>query len=270
MDMLSESVWKRAWLDLEHFRDSFRGFWIIEVVAALMGGIGAVWWLASATSSPIAQAIYGGIGVVVGLLVAFVGIYAFNLALAPFRQRNEARQKLVELQAQIDRLKAQPNLEIAFRDEPTFKQVQHVRDREGIWCTETLYRVRIKHTGTATIDRVGVRLESIAPLPPTLRGIPLPLHFMNDNPPYHRHFPLDAEQTLFVDVVLKRDYDGQPPSEEMFIFHVVPNVSNLIPAQQYKIAIFVHGHAVASACQKFIIDTDDAGALQFEHDVSSS
>jgi len=270
--ILSESTWRRAWRDLEQFRASFIGFWSIEVLAALAGGIVAVWWLASTTSSPAAQAFYGAIGVGVGLGVAFVGIYVFNLVLAPYRQRNDVREEVGSLQAQMDELKAQPKLEIVFESGQTFKQIQRVRDQRRGTYTETLYRVGVEHTAIATIDRVEVELESIEPL--VLLGIPLSLHIMNDNPlpgtPYRRAFPLDAGYRQFIDVAFKRDFDGQPPSDEIFIFHAVLGVSQRIPAQRYEIAILTRGHNVASARQNFIIDVDDTGALQFQHEVSSS
>jgi hypothetical protein len=93
-----ESAWRRAWIGLEQFRSSFIGFWIVEVLAASLGGIIAVWRLASTRSSLLTQTFYVGIGAVVGLGVAFVGIYAFNLMLAPYRQRNEAREEVTNLQ----------------------------------------------------------------------------------------------------------------------------------------------------------------------------
>jgi hypothetical protein len=272
MSTRSEPAWKQAWLDLEHFRGSFIGFWVIEVLAALTGGIVAVWWLTSATSSPTAQAAYGGIGVAIGLGVAFVGMYAFYLAVAPYRQRNEARREVAELQTQIEKLKAQPKLDMVFRDEAIFKQIQRVTDEKGTY-TETLFRVKVKHTGTATIDRVEVRLENIAPLPRTLLGMPLPLHPMNYNTPenrYRSHFPLDAGQRQFVDVMFKRDYDGEPASNKIFIYHAVYGVDGRIPAGRYRIALCVHGQDVAQKEKHFIVDVDAGGALQFEAATSSS
>ena len=234
------------------------------MLAALAGGILAVWRLASTSSSPAATASYGAIGAAVGLGVAFVGIYAFNLMLAPYRQRNDVREEVGSLRAQIEELKAQPKLAIVVESGQTFKQIQSVRNQRRGPYTETLYRVGIEHTGMATIGRVAVELESIDP--PVLPGTPLPLHIMNDNPPdnqFRRDFPLDAGYRQFIDVVLKQDYDGQPPSNEIIIFHAVPGVSQRIPAQHYEIAIFAHGNNVASARQNFIIDVEDSGVLRF-------
>jgi len=118
----AEPSWRQAWRDLEGFRGSFIGFWGVEVVAALMGGIAAVWWLASTTPttsspSPVAQAFYAGIGAVGGLGVAFVGIYAVCLLLAPYRQRNEARGKILEAQAEIGTLReSRPKLVVVPRN----------------------------------------------------------------------------------------------------------------------------------------------------------
>lgn len=267
-----ESSWRRAWRDFEQFRASFVEFLVVEVLTALAGGVVAVWWLVSTTSSPTAAAFCGAVGVVVGLGVAFIGLYAFYFLLAPYRQRNEARREVGEMQAQIDELKARPKLEIVFESGQTFKQIQSVRSNRGTY-TETLFRVGIEHTGMATIDRVEVRLESIAPPPPTLLGTPLLLHVMNYNTPetqYRGDFPLDAGQRQLVDVVFKRHYDGQPTSDHLFIYHAVYGVDGRIPAGRYEITLCAHGQDVAQKEKNFIIDVDARGALQFEEATSSS
>ena len=225
------------------------------------------WWIVTvgviAAIAGVVQSVSGLAGgpVWVWVVLAFAG-----LSIAQFMAFHESRKERATLQVQIDELKAQPNLAIVFRDEDTFRQVQSgVRSNRGTY-TETLFRVGIRHTGIATVNRVEVELKSIAPLSATLPGMPLPLHVMNYNTPetqYRSDFPLDAKHTRFVDVVFKRDYDREPPSNEIFIFHAVLGVPPRIPAARYEIAIFAHGDNVATAEQNFIIDVDDNGALQF-------
>ena len=51
---------------------------------------------------------YPAMGFVGGAVIAFLLIIAINLVLAPYRQRNEAREEVGNLQAEIDKLKAEP------------------------------------------------------------------------------------------------------------------------------------------------------------------
>ena len=267
----AEPSWRQAWRDLEGFRGSFIGFWGVEVVAALVGTLVAIWLLASSNSSNLATTFYGATGLVAGLGIAFIGMYAFYLLRAPYRQRDEARGKVVEAQAEIDALKARPNLEIVFESGPTFKQVQvDVMSRRRIRGVETLYRVGIRHDGLGTIDNVSVELEDMVP---SVLPAHLLLHQMHDNTPpgvNRQDFSLDADQTVFIDVVLKHDDNGQPPSDQVIIWHIVPGVSLHVPAQRYEVVILAHGRNVMAARRNFIIDVDTVGALQFERDTSCS
>ena len=247
----------------EYIRAVARWWWIVTggVILSIAGAVQSVGGL---TGGPVW----------VWAILAFAG-----LAIAQFLAFHESRkelgaskEELVGLQAQIDKLKAQPELDIVFRDEESFKQIQSVRSNRGTY-TETLFRVGIQHTGMATVDRVAVELKTITPLPPTLLGMPLPLHVMNYNTPetqYRSDFPLDAAHTQFVDVVFKRRYDGQPASDHIFIYHAVYGVDGRIPAGRYEIVLRTHGQDVAQKEKNFIIDVGDEGALQFEEAVSSS
>jgi hypothetical protein len=160
MSTLSESIWRGAWRELEQFRNSFIGFWGIEVIAALAGGTVAVWRLASATSSPMAQTIYGGVGVVAGLALAFLGIYMVCVVVTPYRQRNQAREEIQELErrlAALENKRVHTSAELAY-DEP-----------------ERWYRIIIHNENPrAPAEDVNVKLEEIDPVPPRFKTLELP------------------------------------------------------------------------------------------------
>jgi hypothetical protein len=113
----AEPSWRQAWRDLEGFRGSAVWFWGAEVVAAAAGTLVAIWLLASPNSSNLATTFYGATGLVVGLGIAFIGMYAFYLLRAPYRQRNEARGKILEAQAEIGTLReSRPKLVVVPRN----------------------------------------------------------------------------------------------------------------------------------------------------------
>ena len=183
----------------------------------------------------------------------------------------EGSYQLVKEQLEKE-AKLKPKLQILSGSDGSFRQERRTVSRHQRGGKEVLFRLGIKHTGTTTIDRVAVELESIEP--PALLGTPLTLHNMNDNPAdqqYRREFPLDVGQTEYVDVVLKHNDDDQPPSDEIIIYHIVPGVIRYIPAQRYSICVFAHGgNNALPVRQSFTIDVDEAGALQFERDTSCS
>jgi hypothetical protein len=100
-----ESTPQRAWKDTEHFRQSAGSFWLLEVVGAAIFGIAGAfggYWLVPTNAASQQQFAYptigGGIGVIVGFIIAYGLIYLWNLFRAPYRQRDELRSKLSENQ----------------------------------------------------------------------------------------------------------------------------------------------------------------------------
>ncbi|MBI4287805.1 MAG: hypothetical protein HY671_05185 [Chloroflexi bacterium] len=102
--MATESVWSRARKDTEHFRQSTKSFWALEVVGTamfgLVGGFVGHWRIpVDATSEQ--QFWYPGIGATIGVILGFVLVFAFifawHLFRAPYRQRNEALAEIASL-----------------------------------------------------------------------------------------------------------------------------------------------------------------------------
>lgn len=112
MEQEWETSWQRACKDTEHFRRSGWSFWVWEVVGAAMFGVvgGLVGhWLTPLSSNPFWLFAYptigGGIGVVLGFAIVFGLILGWNLFRAPYRQRNEARARVVELEDELKKPK---------------------------------------------------------------------------------------------------------------------------------------------------------------------
>ena len=102
---LNQTAYQRASQDTESFRKSGFSFWALEVVgAAVFGVVGALvsLWLTPSHSSAFWQnalpTIGGGLGLVLGFAMVFLAIYFLNLIRAPYKQRNEARQRIKELE----------------------------------------------------------------------------------------------------------------------------------------------------------------------------
>lgn len=92
----SQSALSRAWADTRISFHKIYFFWVVEVVAAGIGGfIGTI--VTPAYAGRIMSATYPAIGVLIGILAGFSIIFISNLVLAPYRQRNEARKRLLEL-----------------------------------------------------------------------------------------------------------------------------------------------------------------------------
>ena len=93
---LNQSTWRRATKDTITAQRTVRFMWGGEGVLAVAGGT----WLTqlappyAPTSELVIRAVIGGLG---GLVVAVIMIFAFNLFVAPYKQRNEARQLLSEI-----------------------------------------------------------------------------------------------------------------------------------------------------------------------------
>jgi len=105
MEQEWETTRQRASKDTESFRKSTKSFWLLEIggtaVLTFVGGyVGSL--LMPQNPTPSQQYIYPGagaaIGMIIGLVVVFALIYLWNLFRAPYRQRDEARRMVLELQ----------------------------------------------------------------------------------------------------------------------------------------------------------------------------
>jgi hypothetical protein len=145
-----------------------------------------------------------------------------------------------------------------------FEHLQTVSDSQGNQGSQRLFRVGIRNVGGITINRVQLELESISPS--TSVKCPVPLHFMHDNPPAgmlpRREFPLDAEQTCYVDVVSKQEWSisgGHP----LHIHHTIQGVSFRIDPGNYQLTLFAHGDNVSSIRMTFLACVDPNNRLAF-------
>ncbi len=98
---LGQSSPKRAWQDTEYFRQSAKSFWGVEVVGATVFGVVGAFggFLLTTKDTPsfwqfAYPTIGGAIGIISGFVITFFLIYAWYLFRAPYKQRNEAREKV--------------------------------------------------------------------------------------------------------------------------------------------------------------------------------
>jgi len=91
---------------------------------------------------------------------------------------------------------------------------------------------------------------------------------MHDNPPqgqpFQQDFPVHAYATRHVDVVLKQDPVGQPPSSHIIIYHVVQGVTQFIASGSYQVTLLAEGRDTAPDRMRFLIDVDPQGGLLFQ------
>ena len=107
-----EGTWGKASKDTEKFRkDSAFWFWGIEVIGVslfILGGGFLGFSCLPNVSTPSQQFWYPTLGSTVGLIIGLIAIYAliflWHLSRAPYRQRNELRVKVEELQKPDNKL----------------------------------------------------------------------------------------------------------------------------------------------------------------------
>jgi len=95
--MARASVWERAWKDTEHFRESAKSYWLVEVVGAAIFGVGGGfvgYWRTPVGTTSLQEFAYptigAAIGIILGFVIVFALIFAWYLFRAPYRQRDEA------------------------------------------------------------------------------------------------------------------------------------------------------------------------------------
>ena len=253
---------RRAWKDAEQFRESPFWFWVIEILGALVfAGVGV--WLTPDSASKARSALYPAIGVLLGLGLAYGLIFLISLALAPIRQRNEARQAYAANEAEKERRigelqeRLRPKLELLYGEGHPYRQ-----DNMG----ETVYRIGVRNSGGVTFNRVVVKLEQIAPFPAGLT-LPYVLHKMHDNPqpgtPFLLDFVLTPDQTEYVDVIRAKYMAVALPNPTFEIFTAVPGVIQHVPLGRYEMRVSVYGDQTHSVASDFVLDFDDSGMALF-------
>ena len=162
---LNQTAYQRASQDTELFRKSGFSFWALEVVGAAMFGVGGAfigYWLTPSNSNPFWQfgwpTIGGGVGVIVGFILVFIMIFARNLILAPYRQRNEARIRVVELE---DELKKPKLFDVEWRTTSLGLPLNHRED--GTWIASSAQLGPSPITITCRGDLVTVTRVTAAP-----------------------------------------------------------------------------------------------------------
>lgn len=183
-----------------------------------------------------------------GLYFVFV---AGRLLFSPYWVYKETKNRLSNLEKQFE-----PSLQIDFeknispyiQEMPIKLKMSNGKEIIGINKT---YRICIKNKGINAVDNIQVKLNSINPLPPLLYGVPLPLRFMHDRPPYKHSKQIARGQDEFIDVVscIKGNY----PDSKIVVEHIVDGIWNEIDKTEYVIEILVTGNNVTEAKRKFKI-----------------
>jgi hypothetical protein len=97
----SDGIWRRAARDLRAHMDGWSARLLILIVDAAATATGAIWVAEradEATGLEIALGAAGGI--IAGTLFAAGGLFMWHVGRAPFRQRDEARERVAQLYAE--------------------------------------------------------------------------------------------------------------------------------------------------------------------------
>ena len=162
----NQTAYQRASQDTESFRKSGFSYWALEVVgAAVFGVIGAFvgYGLTPSGASSLWQfglpTIGGAVGIVVGFGIVFIVIFGWNLYRAPYRQRNEARIKVIELE---DELKKPKPFDVECRT--TTMSLPINLQKDGTWKASAVgispSQIFIIHRG----DLINVTSVTMAPI----------------------------------------------------------------------------------------------------------
>jgi len=113
MEYKWETVPHRAWKDTRAWLlGSFVG-WILMIVMPAGCGV-LVALFTPINASLVSQAVYGAIGAIIALLAVISITYLIHLTLTPYKQRNEARDELQELQFKQGEREKQDELHFEF------------------------------------------------------------------------------------------------------------------------------------------------------------
>jgi hypothetical protein len=148
-----------------------------------------------------------------------------------------------------------PQLDIVFeqfRRGSAFEQEERIQN-----YTIRHFRVGVRHSGRETISRVQVELQRIEPQTDPPLPVPLLLHLMHDDPRppgdnvvHQRDFPLDPDETRYVDVVAGRDGSDTGFS----IVQIVKGLhrrASLPSGRIFTLTLFAHGNDALSATRQF-------------------
>ena len=123
----NQSVWGRAKKDTISAQSTVKFMWIGGAVLAVAGGT----WLplialeSASNFELVARAVLGGL---IGLLVALLVFFVWNLFSAPYKQRNESRIELSNLQRQIEAFNdTHPNIIYESPDTTLYQEHYYLR-----------------------------------------------------------------------------------------------------------------------------------------------
>jgi hypothetical protein len=183
---------------------------------------------------------------------SLAAVTLIRLAAAPYWIWREERRKAVALAESST--PGKPQLDIVFERFGLGSAFEH-EERVQTW-TIRRFRVGVRHSGRETISRVQVELQRIEPQTDPPLPVPLLLHLMNDKPQlpgdnvvHQRDFPLDPDETRYVDVVAGRDGSDSGFS----IVHIVKDVRRAILPNGtiFTLTLFAHGNDALSATRHF-------------------
>jgi len=127
-------------------------------------------------SSKLQNALYPGLGVVVGFAAVFLVAFIWNLFWAPYRQRDEARKNLVELEETTH-----PELDMTIGDSEEFEKLDFPTEEPRMSTVPDLppdpyigfnKLIRVTNNSATEAKRCRVRITDMVP---TFRHIALPI-----------------------------------------------------------------------------------------------
>ena len=159
--------------------------------------------------------IYPAIGSVIGAVVAVLLIFILFFILAPYRQRNEARAKITELENTVSKITPVPVIEISvLPSEPNQSAKVMIDGQTRNLEHLTLLRVEVANAQPSTqVDGLTVRLESSEP---RIEFLAVVLHKKHDNKyPYPTEHTLKHKQPEPFDVIAMDE-----TSERLYVYRV--------------------------------------------------
>lgn len=217
--------------------------------------------------------LYGFVGGIAGLALLILATYLVHITITPYRQRNEARTNIKQLQCghekEIAKLQQQlePKLRMFFsHDDPSCEQIMPL----GGGGIMRLFRVGIENKGGTTVEGVQVKLENTDPPDSVLSpGLPAQLRRKHDNPsdanPSHweTEFHMRPQDVEYIDVVEKCEREHSDLSN-VIGFWLKPFGLYPISCQRYTIALAAHAYNSMECTGKFVVDVNEKGQLSFE------
>jgi hypothetical protein len=226
---------------------------VLKVVLAA-GVLLSLTWTGQAAT--VSEKLLGSLPVWAVLLLAFLVLFGANLLWEPYRRSGEDRKTINDLR---DKLKVfeTPALEVLC----TGPEPAYYHEVFG------LRRISVRNIAGKTVHGVTVEMESTEPPAQLYVQLPVPLHWMHDNPaegaPPSRSFDLVPCQRAFVDVL---SHDEGGTAQRLYCYRIAQAilvVDDRISPETTRIDLLITGRDVPP-CRKSIRLRYRLGHLDFE------